>query len=61
MQDHTQLPKPTTEKPSKTIHFWRIHRDLLARGKMPPVDASGSALLNGCCRFPNHIFPDLSI
>ena len=43
MQGQVQLPKPTPEKPTKTIHLWRIHRDLLARGKMPPVDASSPA------------------
>ena len=43
MQGHPQVPKPTTEKPTKTIHLWRIHRDLLARGKMPPVDVSSPA------------------
>ena len=37
MQGHAQVPKPTTEKPTKTIHLLRIHRDLLARGKMPPL------------------------
>ena len=28
---------------AKTIHLWRIHRDLLARGKTPPVNASSPA------------------
>ena len=35
-----QRPSPMSDNPTKTIHLWRIHRDLLARGKMPPVDAS---------------------
>ena len=43
MQGQMQLPKPTAEKPTKTIHLWGIHRDLLACGKMPPVDASSPA------------------
>ena len=43
MQGRVQLPKPTPEKPTKTIHLWRFHRDLLARGKTPPVDASSPA------------------
>lgn len=32
MQGHAQVSKPTTEKPSKTIHLWRINRDPLACG-----------------------------
>ena len=43
MQGQVQLSKPTPEKPTKTIHLWRIHRDLLARGKMPPLDVSSPA------------------
>ena len=33
MQGQVQIPKPTTEKPTKTIHLWRIHRELLKGGE----------------------------
>ena len=41
MQDKAQAPKPTPEKPTKTIHLWRIHRELLERGRVPPPEGKG--------------------
>ena len=42
MQGQVQLPKPTPEKPTKTIHLWRIHRELLEKGRVPPPDGMSS-------------------
>ena len=42
MQGQVQLPKPTTEKPTKTIHLWRIHRELLKGGMVPSPEGMTS-------------------
>lgn len=41
MQDKAQVPKHTMGRPTKTIHLWRIHRELLERGRVPSPERKG--------------------
>ena len=42
MQGQEKAPRPMTEKPTKTIHLWRIHRELLERGRVPSPEGTPS-------------------